>query len=93
MKHANKRAEERYYIENFDEQKAIKEILNDRCITLISDIEKYSHTFLIRYCNKYIKVVTDFNINFVKTILPINTGDFEILNELLNKLSACPLAA
>ena len=93
MKHSKKRAEERYYIENFNDGIALKEIINDRCIALISDIEKYSHTFLIRYCNKYIKVVTGFNINFVKTVLPINSNDFEFINSLINKLSTCSIAA
>lgn len=31
-----------------------------------SDVEKYSNTFMVRYINKFIKVVTDLDVNFIK---------------------------
>ncbi len=84
--HASQRAEERYFIAGFNEGIAIKEIMRDNCLHLSSDIDKYSHTFFIRYNNKYVKVVTDYNVNHVKTLLPLKDREFYLVNDLIDKL-------
>lgn len=84
--HAGQRAEERYFIPDFNEGVAIREIMNDNCLHLISDIDKYSHTFFIRYVNKYVKVVTDYNVNHVKTLLPLKDKEFDLIDKLINKI-------
>ena len=86
--HSQQRAAERYFIENFNPYKALNEVLSDRCILISESFEKYSRTFLIKYFNKYIVLVTDFNVNYVKTCLPF-ADNFEYLNKLLEKLNTC----
>ena len=86
--HSQQRASERYYIEDFNPHKALIEIIEDRCVQIKEDFERYSRTFLIKYFNKYIVLVTDYNVNFVKTCLPFN-DNFEYLNLLLEKLNTC----
>lgn len=88
LTHSQQRASERYYIDNFKPWVAIKEILADRCVQIKEDYDKYSRTFLIQYFNKYVVLVTDFNIRYVKTCLPFN-DNFEYLNKLLEKLNTC----
>ncbi|MBQ9245705.1 hypothetical protein IJ182_05505 [bacterium] len=92
--HAIQRAEQRYYIEDFNPIKALRDILDDKCIQIEANQEKYSQIFLIRYINKYVKVVTDFNVSFVKTVLPLEKiEDFDRVNDLINKLSVNEAAA
>lgn len=87
--HSQQRAAERYYISDFSPLYALKEVLADRCIQVKEDFEKYSRTFLIKYFNKYIILVTDFNVNFVKTCLPYENKFENSLIELLKKLNTC----
>ena len=87
--HSQQRASERYYIEDFNPGLALKEILADRCIQTEEDFDRYSRTFLIKYFNKYVVLVTDFNIKYVKTCLPFKNTYFEYLNMLLEKLNTC----
>ncbi len=84
--HSQIRAEQRYGISDFKPLLVLKEILADRCIQISEDIEKFSRIFYVRYNNKYLKVVTDYNVSFVKTVLPDNY-DFNLLEKLINKLS------
>ena len=88
--HSAQRAEERYGICNFNPFEILKEIFADRCIQLKEDFEKYSRTFYVRYKNKYLKVVTDYNVSYVKTVLP-DTNDLNLLESLINKLSNCQI--
>lgn len=90
--HPRQRAEERYGICEFHPLEILKEILADRCIHIKEDIEKYSRIFYVRYHNKYLKVVTDYNVSYVKTVLP-DTTDFNALEKLINKLSTCSAMA
>ena len=85
-RHFVERAEQRYYIQNINEQIIIADILANKCILIKTDIEKYSHTFLTKYLNKYIKVVTDFNVEFIKTIIPISNKDIDLINKFLTKI-------
>ena len=87
--HSIQRAEQRYYIEDFNPIKALRFILDDKCVQIETNQEKYSQIFLIRYVNKYVKVVTDFNVSFVKTVLPLEKAeDYDKVNELIEKLAA-----
>ena len=70
----------------------LREIMADRCIQISENIEKFSRIFYVRYNNKYLKVVTDYNVTFVKTVLP-DTSDFNLLERLINKLSTCQMVA
>lgn len=88
LTHSQQRATERYYIDNFNQRFALEEILADRCIQIKEDFEKYSRTFLIKYFNKYVVLVTDYNVCYIKTCLPFN-NNFEYLNKLLEKLNTC----
>lgn len=84
--HSQQRASERYCIENFNPYIALKEVLADRCVQIKEDLDKFSRTFIIKYVNKYIILVTDFNVHFVKTCLPFN-DNYAYLNKLLEKLN------
>ena len=84
--HSQIRAEQRYGVSDFKPLLVLKEILADRCIQISEDIEKFSRIFYVRYNNKYLKVVTDYNVSFVKTVLP-DSYDFNLLEKLINKLS------
>ena len=86
MAHAQERAEQRYYITDFNSRAVLKDIWNDKCVLMKSDVEKYSNTFMVRYINKFVKVVTDLDVNFVKTVMPLKNDDFNVINELLPKL-------
>ncbi|MBR6162285.1 hypothetical protein IKQ26_00105 [bacterium] len=86
--HSQQRASERYNIEDFNKKRALNEILDDRCIQIEEDYEKYSRTFLIRYVNRYVVLVTDFNVSFIKTCLPFKNEHFDFVNALISKLSA-----
>jgi len=89
--HSAQRAQERYGICKFNPFEVLKEIFADRCIQVKEDLEKFSRTFYVRYNNKYLRVVTDYNVSFVKTVLP-DTNDFNSLERLINKLSNCQMA-
>lgn len=85
--HSQVRASERYNIEDFNKGLAMNEILDDRCVQIEEDFEKFSRTFLIRYINRYIVLVTDFNVSFIKTCLPFKSEHFDFLNTLISKLA------
>jgi len=85
--HSQQRASERYQIEDFNKGLAMNEILDDRCIQIEEDYEKFSRTFLIRYINRYVVLVTDFNVSFIKTCLPFQDKHFDFVNSLISKLS------
>ena len=84
--HSQIRAEQRYGLSEFNPLKVMKEIMADRCVQVSESFEKFSRTFYVRYNNKYLKVVTDYNVSFVKTVLP-DANDFSILEKLIEKLS------
>lgn len=86
MAHAQERAEQRYYIADFNSRVVLNDIWNDKCVLMKSDVEKYSNTFMVRYINKFVKVVTDLDVNFIKTVMPLQNNDFEVINDLLPKL-------
>ena len=90
--HSQIRAEQRYGLSEFNPLKVMKEILDDRCIQVEENLEKYSRIFYVRYNNRYLKVVTDYNVSFVKTVLP-EANDFNLLEKLINKLANCVIAA
>lgn len=90
--HSQIRAEQRYGLSEFNPLKVMREILDDRCIQVEENLEKYSRIFYVRYNNRYLKVVTDYNVSFVKTVLP-DANDFNILEKLINKLATCAVAA
>ena len=90
--HSQIRAEQRYGLSEFNPLNVIREILDNRCIQVEEDFEKYSRTFYVRYNNRYLKVVTDYNVSFVKTVLP-NANDFNIVEKLINKLASIAIAA
>ena len=90
--HSQIRAEQRYGLSEFNPLKVMKEILDDRCIQVEENLEKYSRIFYVRYNNKYLKVVTDYNVSFVKTVLP-EANDFNLLEKLINKLANCAMVA
>ena len=90
--HSQIRAEQRYGLSEFNPLKVMKEILDDHCIQVEENLEKYSRIFYVRYNNKYLKVVTDYNVSFVKTVLP-EANDFNLLEKLINKLANCVMAA
>lgn len=87
MKHSDLRANERYGIEKINERQVLKDILNGKCIQIKADIEKFSMCFMILISNKYVKVVTDFNVKFVKTVLPYTNKDFDYVCQLSEKLN------
>ena len=84
--HSQQRASERYYINDFNPIQALNEVLADRCIQIECNYEKYSCKFLIKYLNKYIVIVTDYNLQFVKTCLPFN-NNYEVLDKLIKKIN------
>ena len=84
--HCKQRAEERYAVGYFNPCDILKDIWADRCELIKSDQEKYSHVFLVRYCNKYMRIVTDYDIKYVKTVLPLK-DDFDLINRLIRKLA------
>ena len=90
--HSQIRAEQRYGISEFKPMVVLREIMADRCIQISENIEKFSRIFYVRYNSKYLKVVTDYNVTFVKTVLPDNS-DFNLLERLINKLSTCQMVA
>ncbi len=90
--HSKQRAEERYLIEYFNPLAVLKDIWANRCELIKSDREKYSHIFLVRYNNKYMRVVTDFDVKYVKTVLPLK-DDFNLINNLIQKLIKSDLRA
>ena len=90
--HSQIRAEQRYGLSEFNPLKVMKEILDDRCIQVEENLEKYSRIFYVRYNNRYLKVVTDYNVSFVKTVLP-EANDFNLLEKLIDKLANCAMAA
>ena len=91
--HSQIRAEQRYGLSEFKPIEVLKEIMADRCIQISESFEKFSRIFYVRYNNKYLKVVTDYNVSFVKTVLP-DAVDFSLLEKLIEKLSnPAPLAA
>ncbi len=85
--HSQQRASERYNIEDFNKRLAMNEILDDRCVQIEENYEKFSRTFLIRYVNRYVVLVTDFNVSFIKTCLPFQDKHFDFLNTLISKLN------
>ncbi len=89
--HSHIRAEERYGVCDFNPFAVLREIFADRCVQVQEDFEKYSRTFYVRYNNKYMRVVTDYNVSYVKTVLP-EANDFNLLEKLINKLSSCQMA-
>ena len=91
--HSQQRASERYYIGEFNPSIALAEVLEDRCIQICDSFEKYSRTFLIKYFNKFIVLVTDFNVRYVKTCLPFDKKYNEYLNLLLEKNTCNKIAA
>lgn len=90
--HSHIRAEQRYGVCQFNPFEVLREIIADRCIQIKEDFEKYSRTFYVRYNNKYLKVVTDYNVSYVKTVLP-EANDISLLEKLINKLSYCQMVA
>ncbi len=84
--HSQIRAEQRYGLSEFNPIKVMQEIMNDRCVQVSEDFKKFSRVFYVRYNNRYMKVVTDYNVSFVKTVLPY-ANDFNILEKLINKLA------
>lgn len=84
--HSQIRAEQRYGISEFKPRVVLKEIMAGRCIQISENIEKFSRIFYVRYNNKYLKVVTDYNVSYVKTVLP-DTSNFNLLEKLIEKLS------
>jgi hypothetical protein len=90
--HSQIRAQQRYGLSEFEPKIVLKEIMNDRCIQVSEDFEKFSRIFYLRYNNKYLKVVTDYNVSFVKTVLP-DANDFNVLEKLINKLANCTAIA
>ncbi len=84
--HSQIRAEQRYGLSEFNPVTVMKEILENRCIQVNEDIEKFSRIFYVRYNNKYLQVVTDYNVSFVKTVLP-EANDFNLLEKLIKKFS------
>lgn len=88
--HSQIRAEQRYGLSEFKPMEVMKEIMADRCIQISESFEKFSRIFYVRYNNRYLKVVTDYNVSFVKTVLP-DISDFNLLEKLIEKLS--PVAA
>lgn len=90
--HSQIRAEQRYGLSEFNPLKVMKEIMSDRCIQVSESFEKFSRIFYVRYNNKYLKVVTDYNVSFVKTVLP-DANDFNVLEKLINKLANCTAIA
>ena len=90
--HSQIRAEQRYGLCEFNPLKVMKEIMADRCVQVSESFEKFSRTFYVRYNNKYLKVVTDYNVSFVKTVLP-DVNDFNVLEKLINKLANCTAIA
>ena len=90
--HSQIRAEQRYGLSEFNPLKVMKEILADRCVQVEENFEKFSRIFYVRYNNKYLKVVTDYNVSFVKTVLP-DANDFNALEKLINKLANCTAIA
>ena len=90
--HSQIRAEQRYGLSEFNPLKVMKEIMADRCIQVSESFEKFSRIFYVRYNNKYLKVVTDYNVSFVKTVLP-DVNDFNVLEKLINKLANCTAIA
>ncbi|MEE3350184.1 MAG: hypothetical protein VZR09_09115 [Candidatus Gastranaerophilaceae bacterium] len=89
--HSQIRAEQRYGLCEFKPVEVMKEIMADRCIQISESFEKFSRIFYVRYHNRYLKVVTDYNVSFVKTVLP-DANDFNLLEKLIEKLST-PLPA
>ena len=90
--HSQIRAEQRYGLSEFNPMKVMQEIMDDRCVQVSENFEKFSRIFYVRYNNRYMKVVTDYNVSFVKTVLP-DANDFNILEKLINKLTNCSAAA
>ncbi len=90
--HSQIRAEQRYGLSEFQPKAVMKEIMADRCIQISEDVERFSRIFYVRYNNKYLKVVTDYNVSFVKTVLP-DANDFNVLEKLINKLANCTAIA
>ena len=86
--HSQIRAEQRYGLSEFKPMEVMKEIMADRCIQVSESFDKFSRIFYIRYNNRYLKVVTDYNVSFVKTVLP-DANDFSLLEKLIEKLSNC----
>lgn len=84
--HSQIRAEQRYGLSEFNPLKVMKEIMADRCVQVSESFEKFSRIFYVRYNNRYLKVVTDYNVSFVKTVLP-DANDFNVLEKLIEKLS------
>lgn len=89
--HSQIRAEQRYGLSEFNPMKVMQEIMDDRCVQVSENFEKFSRIFYVRYNNRYMKVVTDYNVSFVKTVLP-DANDFNILEKLINKLTNCSAA-
>ena len=90
--HSQIRAEQRYGLSEFNPLKVMKEIMADRCVQVSERFEKFSRIFYVRYNNRYLKVVTDYNVSFVKTVLP-DANDFNVLEKLINKLANCTAIA
>ena len=90
--HSQIRAEQRYGLSEFNPLKVMKEIMADRCVQVEENFEKFSRIFYVRYNNRYLKVVTDYNVSFVKTVLP-DANDFNALEKLINKLANCTAIA
>ena len=93
MKHLDLRAEERYSMGKLNENAILKDIQNGKCVLMESNIEKYSHCFMVKVQNKYLKIVTDFDVRFVKTTLPYTFKDFDFVCELVDKLNEMQLQA
>jgi hypothetical protein len=61
--------------------------MDDKCVLMENNLEKESNIFMIRYENKYVKVVTDLYVSHVKTVLPLKDHEFNFIDSLINKLS------
>ena len=68
--HSQIRAEQRYGLSEFNPMKVMQEIMDDRCVQVSENFEKFSRIFYVRYNNRYMKVVTDYNEKKIKTVLP-----------------------
>ena len=87
LTHSQQRADERYGIINFVAKRVLKDILNGKSIQIEENYDKYSRIFVVLYNNKFIRVVTDYQLRFVKTVLPLKDTDYEHINNLIKLIA------